>query len=267
MCRGAWRCRAGRGSEEIIAFPRSPLLTSVFPLSKKPVKMAGGLGLRSRPLRGLLYEPVTLKPVFSEEIAFYFLGRGGLAARLQQSPKTQCLGVLGAEARGAVRRASGLGGCSQGRRPSPAAGSSPPKCGLCVRGDQEVWKLRRRPRGLSVFSFCAKLLLQSGAIKPARDTSLAVPAEGWHGIFYVSICVSLYVIHGLTQGTREGTRVKFRSYLILQDQAFDAGCRQRLPPECSPDGNGSGHVCERAGTAKPRADGTQVRLGTAESKG
>lgn len=60
--------------------------------------MAGGLGLRSRPLRGLLYEPVTLKPVFSEEIAFYFLGRGGLAARLQQSPKTQCLGVLGAEA-------------------------------------------------------------------------------------------------------------------------------------------------------------------------
>lgn len=151
--------------------------------------------------------------------------------------------MLGAEARGAVRRASGLGDAARGgdhhrqpvlRHPSVAS----------VFGATRRCGSYANDRGLSVFSFCAKLLLQSGAIKPAQDTSLAVPAEGWHGIFYVSICIFLYLIHGLTQGTREGTRVKVRSYLILQNQAFDAGCRQRLPPECSPDGNGSRHVCE-----------------------
>lgn len=56
----------------------------VFPAkSKALLKVARDLGLHSRPLRRLFYEPVTLKPAFTEEIAFYFLagdgegGRGG----------------------------------------------------------------------------------------------------------------------------------------------------------------------------------------------
>lgn len=88
----------------------------VFPAkSKALLKVAGDLGLHSRPLRRLFYEPVTLKPAFAEEIAFYFLAGGGeggggqLAARLQQSPKALSLGVWGTEGRRAQEAAARSG--------------------------------------------------------------------------------------------------------------------------------------------------------------
>lgn len=84
-----------------------------------------------------------------------------------------------------------------------------------------------------------------GVTGPAREPGVAVPAEGWNGFFSLLTCISLYLIHGFTLGTRKGPRVKFRSDLILQNQAFDVGCDQRLPSEWLPDGSGSGHVCER----------------------
>lgn len=153
----------------------------------------------------------------------------------------------------------------------------PPGCGFCVRrwpGRSHAETARRRR---PVRPLCAELT-RSGAAGQGGHLCPGVPKisarrfprlshRGRRGLFYLFIFISLYLIYGFTLDTRESIRVNFKYYLILQTRLLMLAVIRGGPLRgCQMEMRVAACAHEPAISKSPESD-TQVRLGTAESKG